>query len=118
MGNMRGKDYRNSHVRESMSARIARELDLTPRQKLSMDSLMEHRREQIREVYRPIRPQLDSLEKIGRSVSESTHAQVRRILTPDQQAKWDTMRARARKAYDASRKRGELIPGLPRGERR
>ena len=91
--------------RESMSARIAKELALTSAQRTSMDSLMARRREQIREVYRPIRPQLDSLDKVGRAISESTHAQVRRILTPEQQVKWDAMRSRARKAYEASRKR-------------
>lgn len=91
--------------RESMSARIAKELDLTPAQRASMDSLMLRRREQIREAYRPIRPQLDSLEKIGRAISESTHAQVRRILNPDQQVKWDAMRDRAKKNFEASRKR-------------
>ena len=91
--------------RESMSARIARELNLTAEQRASMDSLMARRREQIREVYRPIRPQLDSLEKVGRAISESTHAQVRRILTAEQQVKWDAMRDRARKNYEASRKR-------------
>ena len=93
------------HTREAMSARIARELSLTPEQHKSLDSLMERRREQIREVYRPIRPQLDSLDKIGRGISDSTHAQVRRILTPEQQVKWDAMRDRARKNFEASRKR-------------
>lgn len=92
-------------TRESMSARIARDLSLTPRQKSALDSLMERRREQIREVYRPIRPQLDSLDKVGRGISDSTHAQVRRILTPEQQVKWDAMRDRARKNFEASRKR-------------
>ncbi len=91
--------------RESMSARVARELSLTPVQHKSLDSLMERRREQLREVYRPIRPQLDSLDKVGRTISDSTHAQVRRILSPDQQVKWDAMRERARKNFEASRKR-------------
>lgn len=91
--------------RESMSARIAEELDLTAAQRTLMDSLMTRRREQIREVYRPLRPQLDSLEKVGRVISDSTHAQVRRILTPEQQVKWDAMRDRARKQYEASRRR-------------
>ncbi len=105
---MMGHDHRGSRGgRESMSARIARELDLTTSQRTSMDSLMARRREQIREAYRPIRPQLDSLDKIGRSISESSHAQVRRILTAEQQVKWDAMRDRARKSYEASRKRNE-----------
>ncbi len=91
--------------REAMSARLARELSLTPDQRKSFDSLMERRREQIRAVYRPIRPQLDSLDKVGRAISDSTHAQVRRILNLDQQVKWDAMRERARKNFEASRKR-------------
>lgn len=91
--------------RESMSARVARELSLSPDQHKSLDSLMERRREQIRAVYRPIRPQLDSLDKVGRAISDTTHAQVRRILNPTQQVKWDAMRDRARKNFEASRKR-------------
>lgn len=104
---MRGRDKTSGPRggRESMSARIAKELDLAPAQRASMDSLMARRKEQIREVYRPIRPQLDSLEKVGRAISDSTHAQVRRILTAEQQVKWDAMRDRARKNYEASRKR-------------
>lgn len=91
--------------REAMAARIAKELNLTPAQRASMDSLMERRRVQIREVYRPLRPQLDSLEKVGHAISDSTHAQIRRILTPEQQVKWDAMRDRARKNYESSRRR-------------
>ncbi|MBA2686725.1 MAG: hypothetical protein H0U64_01365 [Gemmatimonadaceae bacterium] len=91
--------------RESMSARVARELSLSAEQRKSFDSLMERRREQIRAVYRPIRPQLDSLDKVGRGISDSAHAQVRRILNPDQQLKWDAMRDRAHKNFEASRKR-------------
>ena len=102
---MFGRGKSGSHGRESMSVRVARELSLTPTQSKSLDSLMERRREQIREVYRPIRPQLDSLDKVGREISDSTHAQVRRILTPEQQVKWDAMRDRARKNFEASRKR-------------
>jgi Spy/CpxP family protein refolding chaperone len=102
---MFGRAKPGSHGRESMSVRVARELSLTPEQSKSLDSLMERRREQIREVYRPIRPQLDSLDKVGREISDSTHAQVRRILTAEQQVKWDAMRDRARKNFEASRKR-------------
>lgn len=100
----RGKPAQRA-TREAMAARIARDLSLTAPQKKSFDSLMERRREQIRELYRPIRPQLDSLDKIGRGISDTTHAQVRRILTPEQQVKWDAMRDRARKNFEASRKR-------------
>lgn len=100
----RGKSARHDG-RESMSARVARELSLTSDQQKALDSLMERRREQIRAVYSPIRPQLDSLDKVGREISDSAHAQVRRILNPEQQVKWDAMRHRARKNFEASRKR-------------
>ncbi len=89
--------------KEGMSARIAKELDLTAAQRASMDSLMARRKDQIRELYRPIRPRLDSLEKMGRAISDTTHAQVRRILTAEQQIKWDAMRDRARKRYNDRR---------------
>lgn len=103
---MIGREKSGRHGgRESMSARVAKELKLTATQKVSLDSLMDRRRLQIREVYRPIRPQLDSLEKVGRVISDSTHAQVRRILTAEQQVKWDAMRDKARKNFEASRKR-------------
>ena len=103
---MMGRDKSGRHGdRGSMSGRVARELDLTPVQRASMDTIMGRRRVQIRELYKPIRPQLDSLDKVGRTISDSTHAQVRRILTPEQQVKWDAMRDKARKAYEASRKR-------------
>ncbi len=105
---MTGRGKPGSHGgRESMSVRVARELSLTPTQKTSLDSLMDRRRVQIRELYRPVRPQLDSLDKIGHAISDSAHAQVRRILTPEQQVKWDAMRDRARKNFEASRKRHE-----------
>lgn len=104
--NMMGRDKHGPRGgRESMSARIAKELSLTPAQRASMDSLMARRREQIREIYKPLRPQLDSIEKVGRAISDSTHAQVRRILTAEQQVKWDKMRDHARKNFEASRKR-------------
>ena len=77
--------------------RMNEELNLTPAQRTAVDSLMEQRRHQMRELYKPLRPQLDSLSRIGRRIGDSTHAQVRRLLTPEQQTKWDAMRERARK---------------------
>lgn len=77
--------------------RLNEELNLTSAQRTAVDSLMELRRHQMRELYKPLRPQLDSLSQVGRRIGDSTHAQVRRLLTPEQQAKWDAMRERARK---------------------
>lgn len=97
-----------------MARRMAEELKLTPDQKVTMDALFEQRRQQMRDLYKPLRPQLDSLAQAGHAISESTHAQIRRILTPEQQTKWDEMRARFRRDAEAARKRfGENPPSAP-----
>jgi Spy/CpxP family protein refolding chaperone len=107
-----GREYSHPHGRAAAWARMADELQLNPQQRAAMDSLLDKRRQQLRELYRPIRPQLDSLEKTGRQISDSTHAQIRRILTPEQQAKWDEMRNRARAEHDAERRRNGLADTL------
>lgn len=76
--------------------RMNEELGLTPAQGKAIDSLMDRRREQMRELFKPLKPQLDSLRTVGRRLGDSTHAEVRRLLTPAQQVKWDAMRKRSR----------------------
>jgi Spy/CpxP family protein refolding chaperone len=85
--------------------RIARELNLTAAQRTQFDSIMNSRRAQMREVFKPIRPQMDSLQKVAKVIGDSTHEQLKRILTPEQCAKLDEMRDRTRKREE-SRKRG------------
>jgi Spy/CpxP family protein refolding chaperone len=107
------------HSREMRGPRgyrqkLARELDLTPVQQASVDSLMEQKHRQIVALYKPVRPQLDSIAVVARVVSDSTHAQIKRLLNADQQAKLDRMRASARKDL-ADRRGGDTAdrPGGP-----
>ena len=93
--------------------KMAEELKLTPQQQTSMDSLMEQKRSQIVALYKPVRPQLDSIAIAARVVSDSTHAQIKRLLNPDQQAKLDRMRAAGRR--DLGERRGKDSSGSPPG---
>jgi Spy/CpxP family protein refolding chaperone len=77
--------------------RMAEELKLTPPQQASIDSLIEQKHRQIVALYKPVKPQLDSIALLARDVSDSTHAQIKKLLDPDQQQKLDRMRAAARK---------------------
>src|SRR6476620_851245 len=77
------------HGSKPSTDRMAKELDLTPAQSTQFDSIMSRRRTQMREVFKPLRPQLDSLQKIGKVISDSTHEQLKRILTPEQGRKLD-----------------------------
>jgi Spy/CpxP family protein refolding chaperone len=93
--------------------KLARELDLTPVQQASVDSLIEQKHRQIVALYKPVRPQLDSIAVVARVVSDSTHAQIKRLLNPDQQAKLDRMRASAGK--DLADRRGGDTADRPAG---
>ena len=86
--------------------RMAKELNLTPSQRAQFDSIMNVRRTQMRELFRPIRPQMDSLQNIAKALGDSTHEQLKRILTPEQAKKLDEMRNRMRKR-EAERARGD-----------
>ncbi len=87
--------------------RMAKELNLTPAQRVQFDSIMNNRRAQMREVFKPIRPQMDSLQQIAKAIGDSTHEQLKRILTPEQAKKLDEMRERGRKRAAEGRSRGD-----------
>ena len=93
--------------------RMAEELKLTPAQQASVDSLIEQKHRQIVTLYKPVKPQLDSIAVQARVVSDSTHAQIKRLLNPDQQIKLDRMRAAARREL-AERRGGDSV-GRPDG---
>jgi len=62
-----------------------------------------------------VKPQLDSIAVTARVVSDSTHAQIKRLLNAEQQAKLDKMRAGARREL-ADRRGGDTLgrpPGPP-----
>ena len=81
--------------------RMAKELELTPAQRAQFDSITSRRRAQMRELWKPLRPQMDSVQQLAKAVSDSTHEQLKRILTPEQAAKLDAMRERGRKRADS-----------------
>lgn len=86
--------------------RMAKELNLNPQQRAQFDSIMDIRRTQMRELFKPIRPQMDSLQKIAKAMGDSTHEQLKKILTPEQGKKLDEMRDRMRRR-DSARARGD-----------
>lgn len=112
-------DAKHGHERGSRAyrQRMAEDLKLTPRQQASIDSLIEQKHRQIMALYKPVKPQLDSIAVLAREVSDSTHAQIKKLLGPDQQRKLDRMRDAARKEL-AERRGGDSAsrpPGAPPG---
>jgi Spy/CpxP family protein refolding chaperone len=103
-----GRDMRGPRAYRQ---RMAEELKLTPEQQASVDSLIEQKHRQIVALYKPVKPQLDSIAVLARVVSDSSHAQIKRLLNPDQQVKLDRMRAGARR--DLAERRGGDTAGRP-----
>jgi Spy/CpxP family protein refolding chaperone len=91
--------------------RMAKELKLTPSQRTQFDSITTRRRAQMRELFAPIRPQMDSLQKIAKTLGDSTHEELKRILTPEQGTKLDEMRERGRKRAAEARDHGTRPQG-------
>ena len=85
--------------------RMARELNLTTAQKAAFDSILENRQTQLRQLYAPVQPQIDSLDAAGKVIRDSTHEQLRRVLNPDQRAKFDKMHEEAMKRGADARRR-------------
>jgi len=98
--------------------RMSRELNLTDAQRAAFDSILENREKQLRALFAPIRPQLDSLNELGKGIKDSTHEQLRRVLNDEQRAKFDKMRADAKKRGGDLRRRGDKGPGPDSGSRR
>lgn len=83
--------------------RTATEWGLSTAQRRIVDSLMDAQHAKISALYKPLRPAIDSVDALARVISDSTQAQLRRALTPDQQKKLDAMRADMKKR-DAERR--------------
>lgn len=97
------RDHRRSD--RPSRERMAKELNLTANQRVQFDSIMDGRRTQMRELFSPIRPQLDSLQSIAKTIGDSTHEQLKRILSAEQAKKFDEMRERGRRHAAESRGR-------------
>jgi len=105
----------HAHGTRAYRQRMADELKLSPKQQAAIDSLIEQKHRQIVALYKPMQPQLDSVAKLARVVSDSTHEQIKRLLNADQAAKLDQMRAAARK--ELAERRGGDSAGGPAGPR-
>jgi len=88
--NSKGRD------RESEREKLARVLVLTETQQHTLDSLLDAKSRDLHALIEPIEPAIDS-------VSANTRAQIRAMLTPEQQATWDQMR-REREARERARR--------------
>ena len=104
-----GKSSR--HGSRSPLDRMSRDLDLTSQQRAAFDTILENREKQMRQLWAPIQPQMDSLMKIGKVISDSTHQQLKRVLTPEQQVKFDKIRTESRRRGDSTRKRWDMGSG-------
>lgn len=110
---MDSKHGREGRGQRAYRQRMAEELKLTAQQQASIDSLIEQKHRQIVTLYKPVKPQLDSIAILAREVSDSTHAQIKKLLNPDQAQKLDRMRASARR--ELTERRGGDSAGRPPG---
>lgn len=67
-----------------------RRLDLTPAQRDRIAEIMESRRPQTRDILDEMLPRLGA-------VMDSTHAEIRAVLTPEQAERWDDLLSRMHK---------------------
>jgi len=91
-----GPEKRCKGDRASYRERFASELGLTASQRRVVDSLMETQRTRVRALYGPVRPQLDSIGHSRDSIYEDTQRELKSLLTPEQQAKFDRMHREGR----------------------
>jgi Spy/CpxP family protein refolding chaperone len=70
---------------------LAHEWELTPQQRVKIDSLLDMQHKKIAALFDPTVRQMDSLRTIMRAISDSTQEQMRLILTPEQRQKLDAL---------------------------
>jgi hypothetical protein len=83
----RGPGRPSELTADMVTDRLARELDLTPEQRVRVDSIVTRRMAQRRTLMAPVRERM-------RQLFDSTRTDVDAVLTPAQRAKLDTMRTR------------------------
>jgi len=83
--------------RAQMRAEFHEELGLTAAQAAAVDSMMDRKQQQISALMKPVRPQL-------KAISDSTHDQIKRLLTAEQQARLDDWRRRLDERKKAEKK--------------
>ena len=83
-------DKRPHH--ERMLDKLSSRLSLTPEQKTKMAAIFEAKRSRIEALMAEGRPKFDA-------VREETRAEIRKILTPEQIAKFETLEAKMEKRF-------------------
>jgi len=82
---MRNGQFDAAQVRDRAAGRLARDLHLTPEQRIRIDSLMRRQQRDAAEVMQSIRPRLDSL-------TARTQSELRTVLTEAQRSAFDSLR--------------------------
>jgi len=72
---------------------ITHDWHLSPAQRQSIDAIMDRQHQQITVLYKPLTTQMDSLGKVADHINDSTQRQIRAVLTPEQLALMDSLRA-------------------------
>jgi Spy/CpxP family protein refolding chaperone len=68
--------------RDQVISDLTRELDLTPQQKQQVTAVIDKKMADIHDLYAPLEPQREQIREKGRD-------QIRAVLTPEQNAKFD-----------------------------
>ena len=89
-----GREFRG-HVRERIAGHMADELDLSAAQREELSAVLERQESRLAEAMAEARPRLQE-------ILEDTHREIRAILTPEQQERFD-------RTWMASRARHRLL---------
>lgn len=91
------------HGSKKLAERFNRELDLTPDQKIKVEAILESHMKKMKDMRDSMRPRFDE-------DREAVRTEVRVLLTPEQQVKFDKMNAEfeaRRKKWQEKRDRGK-----------
>jgi Spy/CpxP family protein refolding chaperone len=96
-GEHKGRGGHRKMMRMGMGLQhLTKELDLTEAQKAQVQPIVDQAKPQIRQIHR------EAMEK-SKAVMENAAAQIRPLLTPEQQKKFDAMRAAHAKMREGMR---------------
>ena len=79
---------------------LTKELELTDAQKAQVQPIVDQAKPQLKQIHQ------EAMEK-SRAVMETSAAQIRPLLTPEQQTKFDALRAAHQKMHEAKREMRE-----------
>ena len=95
------KKIRKMHMGAGHLNKLTEDLDLTEAQKAQVQPIIDQAKPQLKQIHR------EAMEK-SRAVMENTSAQIRPLLTPEQQQKLDALKAAHEKMRDAMRELHEV----------